>query len=275
MDRSNQIEYISTQLLARAAAFVPGLARQAGERRAFDTEVAVLNTLRDGPRRITELAEHEGLAQPTTTLLVKRLEELGLVRRQRRADDGRVVLVSLRRPDCGRARNSAPGPGHCCALNWLPPPTSRSARSPTRPRRSSHSSPTCSRYVEPSAPDCSGLARVRRSVTHTPTCGLDYWIWPGRLAVLGSSLSDPFACLPARALSARLPDGADPAPGIQGRRAPGAPARERGAAPPDRPGPLPAGRPAMARNSVATGPARRWGEVFTVTPATLLDSQTP
>lgn len=54
-----------------------------------------MNTLRDGPRRITELAEHEGLAQPTTTLLVKRLEELGLVRRQRRADDGRVVLVSL------------------------------------------------------------------------------------------------------------------------------------------------------------------------------------
>ena len=89
--------------------------------------------------------------------------------------------------------------------------------------------------------------------------GLDYWIWPGRLAVLGSSLSDPFARLPARALSARLPDGADPAPGIQGRRAPGTPARERGAAPPDRPGPLPAGRPAMARGTVATGPPPAMG----------------
>ena len=55
----------------------------------------MLNTLRDGPRRITELAECEGLAQPTTTLLVKRLEELGLLRRERGADDGRVVLVSL------------------------------------------------------------------------------------------------------------------------------------------------------------------------------------
>jgi DNA-binding MarR family transcriptional regulator len=55
----------------------------------------VLNTLSEGPRRITELAECEGLAQPTTTLLVKRLEELGLVRRERQADDGRVVLVSL------------------------------------------------------------------------------------------------------------------------------------------------------------------------------------
>jgi hypothetical protein len=47
--------------------------------------------------------------------------------------------------------------------------------------------------------------------------GLDYWIWPGRLAGLGSSLSDASARLPARALSARLPDGADPAPGIQRR----------------------------------------------------------
>jgi DNA-binding MarR family transcriptional regulator len=55
----------------------------------------MLNTLRDGPRRITELAECEGLAQPTTTLLVKRLEELGLVIRERQADDGRVVLVTL------------------------------------------------------------------------------------------------------------------------------------------------------------------------------------
>jgi DNA-binding MarR family transcriptional regulator len=94
MDRSNQIEYISTQLLARAAVLTRLLARQvSGE--LSNTEAAVLNTLRDGPRRITELAEHEGLAQPTTTLLVKRLEELGLVTRQRRADDGRVVLVSL------------------------------------------------------------------------------------------------------------------------------------------------------------------------------------
>ena len=41
------------------------------------------------------------------------------------------------------------------------------------------------------------------------------------LARLGSSLSDHFGRLPARALSARLPDGADPAPGVQGCRAPG------------------------------------------------------
>lgn len=52
--------------------------------------------------------------------------------------------------------------------------------------------------------------------------GLDYWILPQRTSRLGSSLSDHFGCLPARALSAQLTDGADPAAGIQGRRAPGA-----------------------------------------------------
>jgi hypothetical protein len=38
--------------------------------------------------------------------------------------------------------------------------------------------------------------------------GLDYWIWPGRLARLGSSLSDLLGRLPGCALSARLSDGA-------------------------------------------------------------------
>src|SRR5580698_4344396 len=93
-DRSGQIEYVSTRLLARAGVLTRLLAKQV-DSELSQTEAKVLKTLRDGPRRITELAECEGLAQPTTTLLVKRLEELGLVRRERQADDGRVVLVSL------------------------------------------------------------------------------------------------------------------------------------------------------------------------------------
>jgi DNA-binding MarR family transcriptional regulator len=48
-----------------------------------------------GPRRITELAELERLKQPTMTVLVQRLEQQGLVSRERHADDGRVVLVNL------------------------------------------------------------------------------------------------------------------------------------------------------------------------------------
>jgi DNA-binding MarR family transcriptional regulator len=55
----------------------------------------VASRWRAGPRRITELAELEGLAQPTMTSLVKQLEQRGLVRRGRHADDGRVVLVDL------------------------------------------------------------------------------------------------------------------------------------------------------------------------------------
>src|ERR1017187_720460 len=88
----------------------------------------------------------------------------------------------------------------------------------------------------------------------TRPVGLDYSIWPGQTSGLGSSLSDLVSRLPRRALSARLPDGAGPACGVQGRRAPGAPARERDPAPPDQTGPLPAGRPAVARSTVPADP---------------------
>ena len=59
------------------------------------TEAGVLSTLSEGPRRITELAEFEGLAQPTVTVLVGKMEERGLVSRGRDTSDGRVVLVDI------------------------------------------------------------------------------------------------------------------------------------------------------------------------------------
>jgi DNA-binding MarR family transcriptional regulator len=59
------------------------------------SEAGLLSALTGGPRRITELADLEGHAQPTMTLLVKRLEERGWVARRRDPADGRVVLVSL------------------------------------------------------------------------------------------------------------------------------------------------------------------------------------
>ncbi len=93
-DRSSRIDYVSSELLPQAALLIRLLVRQlAGE--LTRTEVGLLKTLSGGPRRITELAELEGLAQPTTTLLVKQLEQRGFVRRERRSDDGRVVLVDL------------------------------------------------------------------------------------------------------------------------------------------------------------------------------------
>ena len=64
------------------------------------TELTVLTTLEDGPRRVTGVAEAERLAQPTVTLLVKGLEANGWVTRERDPADGRAVLVEL--TDAGR-----------------------------------------------------------------------------------------------------------------------------------------------------------------------------
>jgi DNA-binding MarR family transcriptional regulator len=88
------MEYVSRQLFARASVLARLLVGQIGGELSR-TEVCMLHTLSDGPRRITELAELERLAQPTMTLLVQRLEEAGLLTRQREADDRRVVLVEL------------------------------------------------------------------------------------------------------------------------------------------------------------------------------------
>ena len=92
--RSVQIDYVSSELVPRAALLTRLLLRQIDSDRSR-TELGVLRTLSDGPRRITELAELEGLAQPTMTILIKQLEQEGLVRRERRSEDGRVVLVDL------------------------------------------------------------------------------------------------------------------------------------------------------------------------------------
>jgi DNA-binding MarR family transcriptional regulator len=92
--RSAQIDYVASELVPRAALLTRLLLRQV-DAELSRTELGLLRTLSDGPRRITDLAELEGLAQPTTTILIKQLEQAGLVRRERRSDDGRVVLVDL------------------------------------------------------------------------------------------------------------------------------------------------------------------------------------
>ena len=60
------------------------------------TSVATLSTLvRRGPRRVTELAASEGVAQPSMTALVTALERDGLVERQPDPRDKRAALVSI------------------------------------------------------------------------------------------------------------------------------------------------------------------------------------
>src|SRR4051812_40976120 len=60
------------------------------------TSAATLATLhRTGPRRITDLAVIEGVTQPAMTVLVRVMEEAGLVERRGDASDKRVTLVCL------------------------------------------------------------------------------------------------------------------------------------------------------------------------------------
>lgn len=68
---------------------------EVGLRELTRTEAGLLTTLNDGPRRITELAETEALAQPSVSKLVDKLEGRGLVARGRAPDDGRAVVVSI------------------------------------------------------------------------------------------------------------------------------------------------------------------------------------
>lgn len=100
-ERSERIDYVAANLLSRAALLVRLLVKQVPTGEVSRTELEVLAVLTEGPRRITELAALEGLAQPTMTVLVKRLEARGWVSREGHADDGRVVLVAI--TDDGRA----------------------------------------------------------------------------------------------------------------------------------------------------------------------------
>jgi DNA-binding MarR family transcriptional regulator len=99
--RQQREDFIAQHLLSRAAILVRLLVKQVRSREISRTELEVLSVLKEGPRRITELTELEGIAQPTMTLLVKRLQEKGWVQREGLPDDGRVVMVRL--TDAGSA----------------------------------------------------------------------------------------------------------------------------------------------------------------------------
>ena len=125
------------------------------------------------------------------------------------------------------------------------------APSPTAPQNSPQTAPAGSgaeggdeagpvRTIQ-AAPPMTYSGSARSSAVSATTSPTQATLEPSSTAGWGSSLSDLFDRQPGRALSARLPDGADPAPDVQGCRTPGAPARERGPSPPDQPGPLSAG----------------------------------
>jgi DNA-binding MarR family transcriptional regulator len=95
MNREERIHHVASHLIPRTALVTRLVAKQLGSE-VPRADAGVLNTLdAAGPRRITDLAEMEGLAQPTMTQLVQKLEERGWVERGRHAEDGRVVVVSI------------------------------------------------------------------------------------------------------------------------------------------------------------------------------------
>ncbi|WP_326548688.1 MarR family transcriptional regulator [Mycolicibacterium sp. ND9-15] len=55
----------------------------------------LLTLLERGPMRMTDLAAHERVRTPTTTVAIRRLEKLGLVKRSRDPSDLRAVLVDI------------------------------------------------------------------------------------------------------------------------------------------------------------------------------------
>jgi DNA-binding MarR family transcriptional regulator len=94
-ERAERVDYVAEHLPGRAVMLVRLLVKQVRTREISRTELEVLSILAEGPRRITELTELEGTAQPTMTLLVRRLQEKGWVQREGLPGDGRVVIVSI------------------------------------------------------------------------------------------------------------------------------------------------------------------------------------
>jgi DNA-binding MarR family transcriptional regulator len=82
--------------IAEALYGLATLAVRSGPREISLTAASTLATLdRTGPRRLTDLAVIEGVAQPSMTVLVTGLEKTGLVERRAGPGDKRVVLVAL------------------------------------------------------------------------------------------------------------------------------------------------------------------------------------
>jgi DNA-binding MarR family transcriptional regulator len=92
--RADAVDIVATTFLRRSSLLMR-LVTSFGSRELSRTEAGLLLTLLEGPRRITELADSEALAQPSVTKLVDRLQQRALVARERSPHDGRVVLVSI------------------------------------------------------------------------------------------------------------------------------------------------------------------------------------
>ncbi len=105
-------------------------------------QLSILLTLLDqGPMRMTELAAHERVRTPTTTVAIRRLEKLGLVKRSRDPSDLRAVLVEIT-PEVWPSTATRWPPGRLTWPNcWPSSARTNSGHSP-RPSRRWSASPS-------------------------------------------------------------------------------------------------------------------------------------
>jgi|GEM_PF-225120 DNA-binding MarR family transcriptional regulator len=75
-------------------ALMVAMLRQAPRDLSWTAASTLGTVVRTGPRRVTDLAVLEAVAQPSMTALVRRLERAGLVERRPDPADQRVVLVA-------------------------------------------------------------------------------------------------------------------------------------------------------------------------------------
>lgn len=114
-------------VLATAGQALYGLISDAVRRIPRDMSLTSLSTLstldRTGPRRITDLAVIQGVAQPSMTTLVTVLQRSGLVERRADPADGRVALVELTAAGSAflKARRRAGAEAFTDLIGKLPP----------------------------------------------------------------------------------------------------------------------------------------------------------
>lgn len=89
----SRVEAISAMLVSSADLMWRHLADRKGLSASATLVLVRLN--REGPMRVTALAEAEGASQSGMTQLVQRLEQQGLVERSEDPDDGRACLVKV------------------------------------------------------------------------------------------------------------------------------------------------------------------------------------
>jgi DNA-binding MarR family transcriptional regulator len=111
---------------AAAGAALYGLVSDAVRRIPREVSLTSASTLatleRTGPRRITDLAVIEGVTQPAMTVLVRVLEQSGLVERRGDPTDKRVALVGVTQggADYIRARRRAGADAFVRLIDKLP-----------------------------------------------------------------------------------------------------------------------------------------------------------